>query len=125
MSKRRIRGLEKQLKRLISSIMRDEIDDPEIKLLSVTDVDLTPDLSMATVFVSHIAGEGPVTEKIIKRLRRNEKNIRARITKKLSIRTIPKLRFREDTSIREAAHLSDIMEELKNEREQRSDSSET
>jgi len=123
MSKRRIRALEKQLKRLISSIMRDEIDDPEIKLLSVTDVDLTPDLSMATVFVSHIADEGPVTEKIIKRLRRNEKNIRARITKNLSIKTIPKLRFREDTSIREAAHLSDIMEELKNEREQRSDSS--
>lgn len=125
MSNRRIRALEKQLKRLISKIMRDEIGDPDIKLLSVTRVELTPDLSMATVYVSHIADDREMTEKFIKRLRRDEKQLRAILTKKLSIKTIPRMRFREDTSIREAANISQIMEDLKKERERRSDSEET
>lgn len=117
MGKRRKIRLEKNLKRIISDIIRHELELPDVDLLSVTDVELTPDMQKATVYVSHIKAEK--TDPTMKRLRRKEKTIRSVLTPKVDMKNIPELRFREDKSIKEAAKINDIVQDLQKEREQR------
>ncbi len=119
MGERRKRRLESNLKREISRIVRWELDLPQGKLLTVTDVDLTADFKQATVHVSHMVDEPEVRRETLKRLRREEKTVRAGITRALPLKHIPELRFREDDSIKKAAEINDIARRLRQEREQR------
>ncbi|MFB6355211.1 MAG: 30S ribosome-binding factor RbfA [bacterium] len=112
MSSKRQRQMSELLKREISRIIRHELDIKDSKLVSVTHVEVTPDFKMATVHVSHIKDDPEVRDNTIKLLKRNEKEIRWNITQNLDIKEAPNLRFREDTSIKDAAHLTDIMKDL-------------
>lgn len=119
MGQRKRKKIEADLKEVISKIIRFELPDKyRLELLSVTGVELTPDYREATVYVSHIKKDEELREGSLKVLRRNEKKIRAGITDALPLEHIPDLRFREDTSIKEAQRLNQIMEELKEEREE-------
>ncbi len=120
MSERRKRRLEKQLKQTISDIIRNRLKYESLKLLSVTRVELTPDMKMGTVYVSHMEKDEETRQEAIKFLRRKEKKIRAIVTKALPLKVIPEFRFREDTSLKEAARVNEIMKELQEERESRS-----
>lgn len=119
MGQRRKRRLESNLKREISRIVRWELELPRGKLLTVTDVDLTADFKQATVYVSHMVDEPDVRRETLKRLRREEKTVRAGITRALPLKHIPEMRFREDDSIKKAAEINDIARQLRREREQR------
>jgi ribosome-binding factor A len=119
MSSRRQRQMEKNLKRVISDIIRHDLEIEGSDLLSVTSIDITPDLRKATVHVSHIEDDETKREAVIKRLRRQERSIRSALANELPLKHIPDLRFREDESIKRAARLNNIMRELREEREQR------
>jgi ribosome-binding factor A len=119
MSSRRQRQMEKNLKRVISDIIRHNLEIEGSDLLSVTGIDITPDLQKATVYVSHIEDDEAKRDAVIKRLRRQERSIRQALANELPLKHIPDLRFREDESIKRAARLNNIMQELREEREQR------
>ena len=119
MSSRRQRQMEKNLKRVISDIIRHDLEIEGADLLSVTGIDITPDLQKATVYVSHIEDDEAKRDAVIKRLRRQERSIRQALANELPLKHIPDLRFREDESIKRAARLNNIMQELREEREQR------
>ncbi|MFB6344594.1 MAG: 30S ribosome-binding factor RbfA [bacterium] len=119
MSDRRKRRMEKNVKRVLSDIIRHDLEVSGADLLSVTNVEMTPDLQQATVFVSHIEDREEKTEAIMKRLRRQEKTIKSSLANELPLKHIPDLRFREDESIKRAAELNEIMQDLKKERESR------
>lgn len=115
----RQRQLQLHLKRLLSRIIRRELEIPGTDLLSITHVDVSPDLRTATVHVSHIKDDPELRQEVIKRLRRREKEIKGALMKELSSKNIPDLRFREDTSIKDAARITDILRDLEEEREDR------
>lgn len=119
MSNYRQRQMEKHLQREISRIIREQFKDNDFKMLSVTHVDVSPDYREATVHVSHIEKDEETREKTLKLLKRRDQAIRERLAKDLDLKHIPELRFREDTSIKEAAEVTDIIQELEEEREQR------
>jgi ribosome-binding factor A len=119
MSSRRQRQMEKNLKRVISDIIRHDLEIEGSDLLSVTGVDITPDLQKATVLVSHIEDRDEKQQAVLKRLRRQERSIRSSLANELPLKHIPDLRFRLDESIKRAAKLNDIMQELREEREDR------
>lgn len=119
MSNRRKRRMEKNVKRVISDIVRHDLEIDGSDLLSVTSVEMTPDLQQATVYVSHIEDRDEKTQAVLKRLRRQEKTIRSSLAQELPLKHIPELRFREDESIKRAAELNQIMQDLQKERESR------
>lgn len=119
MSNRRQRQMEKNLKRVISDIVRHDLEIDGADLLSVTSVDISPDLQQATVFVSHIEDREEKQQAVLKRLRRQERSIRSALANELPLKHIPDLRFRLDESIKRAAKLNDIMQELREERQDR------
>ncbi len=120
MGKRKKRKIEADLREVISKLIRFELPDKHrLELLSVTRVELTPDYREATVYVSHIKKDEELRKGSLKLLKRNEKKVRAGITKALPLKHIPELRFREDTSMKEAQRINRIMDQLKEEREEK------
>ncbi|MGB7286583.1 MAG: 30S ribosome-binding factor RbfA [Salaquimonas sp.] len=84
---------------LTKILQRGEIPDPllEKTVISITEVSMSPDLKIATVFISPlgIADAQP----IIKALATNQKLIRGRISPALrQMKYMPEFRFRPDTS---------------------------
>ena len=87
-----------------------EIKDPRVsKLLSIVKVDVSGDLSYATVYVSAIEGKEE-TESSVKALKGAAGYLRRELGARMSLRKVPELRFVADHSIEHSANISRIIE---------------
>ena len=85
------------VRRILSDVlMRGEIHDLDLNQISVTvgEVVMTPDLKIATVYVSALGGSKNDT--LIPLLIKNKSEIRRAISKKVTLKFSPDLRFRLD-----------------------------
>ena len=85
------------IRRTMSEVLqRGEIHDPDLQGMSITvgEVRMTPDLSIATCFVLPLGGKN--ADLAIAALARNKGELRHLITKGMKIRHAPDLRFRID-----------------------------
>ena len=91
------------------------LKDPRIGgLLTVMRVDVTPDLDLAKVYISVIGKENG-TEEAVKALTHASGHIRSEISRRMHIRKAPAFRFIADDGAAYAAHINEILEELKDE----------
>ena len=76
--------------------MQGTIHDPDLNRISVTvsEVTASPDLKIATAYVCPLGGQGG--EDLIALLAKNKSEIRRSISKKLTLKYTPDLRFRID-----------------------------
>ncbi len=96
---------------VLSGLIR-ELKDPRIsKLISIVKVDISGDLSYATVYVSAIEGYDKTVESV-KGLKNAAGYLRRELGSRLSIRKTPELRFVADDSIEHSAHIANIIESL-------------
>ncbi len=98
-SQRQLRVGELVRHALTEILQRGEISDPRLDntVVSVNEVAMSPDLKIATAFVSPL-GRGE-SEPVIKALVQNAKYIRGRLTPFLKqMKYMPEIRFRADTS---------------------------
>ena len=104
------------IKIMLSELLRD-IKDPRVsKLLSIVKVDLSGDLSYATIYVSAIEGfETTVTS--VKALKGAAGYLRRELGARLKLRKVPELRFVADDSINISANISRIIENFNSEKE--------
>ncbi|MCL4149762.1 UNVERIFIED_CONTAM: hypothetical protein GTU68_048420, partial [Idotea baltica] len=82
------------IRRTLSEILnRGEIHDPDLNRMSITvsEVRVTPDLRIATAFVLPLGGKDK--EEAIAALARNKGEIRHVITKQMSVKHSPDIRF--------------------------------
>lgn len=97
------------IKRELSDLLR-ELKDPRVsKLLSIVKVDLSADLSYATVYVSAIEGYDKTVESV-KGLKSAAGYIRRELGLRLKLRKTPELRFVADDSIEHSAHIARIID---------------
>ncbi len=94
----------------LSELLR-EIKDPRVsKMLSIVKLDVSGDMSYATVYVSAIEGSEK-TEESVKALNKNAGGyIRRELGSRMKLRKVPELRFIADNSIENSAHISKIIE---------------
>lgn len=86
-----------QLRRILADLIWSEIKDPRLGPVSVTDVEVSRDLSHARVFV---ATSKPETMKAsLAVLRHAAGFLRGRLGRELAMRAVPELRFEHDDSI--------------------------
>lgn len=100
-----------QVRHALSDVLRrGEIIDPliEATVISISEVRMSPDLRIATAFVSPLgAADG---EAVIKALANNAKFIRGRLSGALGqLRFMPELRFRLDTSFENMARIDELL----------------
>ena len=98
-----------ELLRTLSELLRFETKDPRLKDVSLTDVELSRDLSVAMVYFSTLdpdADPGPVLEG----LARATGFLRRRLGAELKVRHVPELRFRHDDSAEQGARISQLID---------------
>ena len=95
-SQRQLRVGELIRRALSEILMQGIIHDPDLNRISVTvsEVSASPDLKIATAYVCPLGGEGG--EDLIALLAKNKSEIRRSISKKLTLKYTPDLRFRID-----------------------------
>lgn len=92
----------------ISEIIQFSLKDPKIGFITITDVTVTNDLSIAKVYVSFL-GQDARKEAGMKALERSKGYIRSELAKKLSIRKVPSLVFLNDDSIERGNKIEKII----------------
>jgi ribosome-binding factor A len=103
------------LREEISRIIERQLKDPRIGLATVTDVEVTPDLRHARVFVS-IYGSEDEARAGFQALERATGFIRKELAKEhLRLRYLPELELRHDESIARGARISQLLEQVKRE----------
>ena len=104
----KINRVTSDIKLALSGILRD-VKDPRVsKLLSIVKLDVSGDMSYATVYVSAIEGREKTLESV-KALKNAAGYIRRELGARLSLRKVPELRFIADDSIEISANISRIV----------------
>ena len=97
------------VQRELADLLR-EVKDPRVsKMLSIIKIDLSADLSYATVYVSAIEGYDKTVERV-KGLKNAAGYLRRELGARLKLRKTPELRFIADNSIEHSAHISRIID---------------
>ena len=108
---RRTRQVGEFLREELTDIIRREVKDPRVGFFSVTEVEMTPDLRSARVFIS-VLGTDDERANTLTALRSAAKFIRFHLKPRLRMRQIPELEFRDDRSMEYAAGISQVLREI-------------
>jgi len=102
------------IKEEISRILRERVSDPRIGFISVTGVDISPDLKSAKIFVS-VLGSKVEKDKTFEGLKSATPFIRGQLGHALEMRFVPELEFVHDKSIERGSRVLAIMSKLERE----------
>lgn len=103
--------LNEQLKRELSELIRTEVRDPRVGLVTITGVRTTRDLSVARVHIRTMGGEAE-HRSTLEGLTAAAPFLRAALGKVLRIRKVPELRFQEDHSMEHARRIEQVLSEV-------------
>jgi len=95
-SQRQLRVGELLRRRLSEVLQRGEVHDPDLNRIPITvgEVQCSPDLKVANVFVLPLGGEG--RDEAMSALIRNRAELRRAVARDLELKFAPELRFRID-----------------------------
>ena len=111
MSRGRPQKVADQIQRELSALLRREMRDPRLALVTLTAVDVAPDLSHAVVFYTCL--ESAQVEPASRALRRAAGYLRSHLAKRLKLYTTPELRFRHDESVERGARLAQLIDSVR------------
>lgn len=117
---RRTEKIASQLKTEVARILREEATDPRIGLVTITRVDVSPDLSHAVLFYSVMnAGvdDSSRIDEVDEGLHSAAAFLRRRAARALPLRRMPELRFRYDPSLALGTRTLGLLRELEGARE--------
>lgn len=102
-----------EMKKELAVIVRD-IKDPRVadNFVSITSVNVTPDLKFAKIYFSAMIGD---KKEIKKGLASASGYIRKRIAESLNLRITPELTFEADDSIEYGSHINSLLKQIEKE----------
>ncbi|MBI3977927.1 MAG: 30S ribosome-binding factor RbfA [Chloroflexi bacterium] len=96
----------------LADLLRKEIRDPRLqRLVSVTGVDVTPDLKLARVYVSVLGDEADKRE-ALRGLARAAGYLRTELAQRVDLRRTPELQFKLDESIERGMRILELLKEV-------------
>ena len=109
---RRTERIAAQLREEIARVLLEEVTDPRTRLVTLTRVDVAPDLSNALIYWSALEVKDRRAEDVQAGLESAAKFIRRSISKVLPLRRTPELRFSHDPSLELGSETLSILREL-------------
>jgi len=98
--------------REVADILERRLRDPGLShWVSVTGVEVNPDLSLARIFVSVLPG-GAERERTLEALRRAIGFVRHELAARLALREVPEVRFQLDASAEQGARVDELLRKL-------------
>ncbi|RLJ15926.1 30S ribosome-binding factor RbfA [bacterium endosymbiont of Escarpia laminata] len=99
-----------QLQRDLADLVREELKDPGLGMVTIQEVRVVRDLSQAKVFFTVMGTDLPVSE-CAKRLNQAAGHLRFLLGQQSKLRTVPKLHFVFDESIERGQHLASLIDQ--------------
>jgi ribosome-binding factor A len=112
MAKKRVARLNEQLRRELTQLLHFEVKDPRIGIITITDVEVTPDLYHAKVFWS-TQGTPEERDQALQGLRAAAGYLRGEIGRRMHIRRTPELHFTFDSTLEHAMHIERLLQEAR------------
>ena len=109
--KHRSDRLEGELKKVLAEIVRDDLKDPRLEMITFTTVKVAKDLSFTKIFISHLKEDK--LEDALVALNKAKGAIRKQIGMKLQLRMVPEIAFFIDDSLSYSQKINDILKEIK------------
>lgn len=106
----RSRRIAEQIQRELSDIIRLEMKDPRVGMITITDVEVTPDYAHAKVFFT-LLGDAARVEATTGALQHAAGFLRSELAHRLKLRIVPQLRFEYDVSVERGTRLSRLIDE--------------
>ncbi|MFA5114204.1 MAG: 30S ribosome-binding factor RbfA [Candidatus Margulisiibacteriota bacterium] len=103
--------VEELIRSEVSEIIREEVDDPRIGFISITGVNISPDLENAQIHVS-IMGDEKQKQDAMAGLQSATHYIRGELGPRLALRLVPKIAFVRDDSLERGSRVLQIMNKL-------------
>lgn len=112
MNNRRVSRISTEIKRVISQLIIDSIKDPRVnELVTITDVEVTNDLSFAKVYVG-VFGDDEAKEAALEGLENAKGFIKRELGQKIELRHIPELIFEIDETIEQGNKIESLIREI-------------
>jgi ribosome-binding factor A len=112
MQGKRLERVNQLIKEEISMLVQRQLKDPRLGFITVTEVDTSPDLKHAKVYVS-VLGPEEQWAASFKALESARGFIWSWLRRHLDLRATPELLFRPDRSMEHAAHIQSLLASLK------------
>jgi ribosome-binding factor A len=97
-----------QIQREIAQLVRLEINDPRVKLVTITGVEVAGDYSHAKIFFTRLDGKHAEAQE---GLDRAAGFLRSRLAHSIKLRIMPQLHFVFDASVERGSHLSQLIDQ--------------
>ncbi|QLB12982.1 ribosome-binding factor A [Bisgaardia hudsonensis] len=102
-----------ELQKEVAIILQREVKDPRIGMVTVSDVEVSRDLSYAKIFVTFLFDDDQTAiENGIKGLEKASPYIRTLLAKAMRLRIVPELRFIYDYSLVEGMRMSNLVTDI-------------
>jgi len=99
-----------QIQRELGDLLRLHLKDPRIGMVTVTAVEVSPDLLHAKIFFTHLAGvEHAATA--VEALQHTAGYLRTELSRRLRLYSVPQLHFAYDDSIESGLKLSKLIDD--------------
>ncbi len=108
---RRTSRVGETLRDAMVEVFRQDLKDARLAMVSVTDIEVSPDLHFARVFISGLNEEE--TQKIARDLNAQKGRIRHFLGQKVRLRHTPELDFRYDETPARAGRIEALLQEIK------------
>jgi ribosome-binding factor A len=105
----RIDRLGAELRRELAEVLRDEVRDPRLGLVTIQEVRVARDMAHAKVYFTCMGADPAATARLLNRTLAGF--LRHGLARRVRVRAIPELHFAYDESVERGAHLTDLIEQ--------------
>lgn len=100
-----------QFQRELADLLRTEIKEPGLGMVTLSDVEVTRDMSLIRAFVSFL-GAAETPQKCVKTLNQHAPQLRRALSGRVRMRVMPELRFFYDDSIERGTRMDQLLNSL-------------
>ena len=109
----RLRRVADQLQQELAALIRDEVRDPRVGSVTVSEVRVSRDLGHADVHVTGLGMAEPDSRRMAEALNGAAGFLRRQLARRLSLRTVPALRFHYDPVFDRGARLNRLIDAVR------------
>jgi ribosome-binding factor A len=115
-SKERTQRIAERIREELSEMLIQEVADPRVSGISITDVKVDRELNYADIYYSALEGSSRA-EEILDGLQHAQGFLRSQLAGRINLRTFPRLRFHWDPTFERAERMEQLFASLQAERE--------
>ncbi|MCX7188144.1 MAG: 30S ribosome-binding factor RbfA [Candidatus Nitrotoga sp.] len=104
----RIDRIAEQVQRELAQLLRLDVKDPRVRMITITGVEVNRDYSHAKVFYTSLDG---ASDAVQNGLEHASGYLRSQLAHSMKLRVLPQLHFMYDPSIERGAHLSQLIDQ--------------